>query len=49
MDGSKRSAHSTLTHWNRKAKRIVLFDNLIAQMTIDQALAHLAHEMGHYK
>ena len=50
MDGSKRSAHSNAYFTGLgKAKRIVLFDTLIAQMTIDQGLAVLAHEMGHYK
>jgi STE24 endopeptidase len=50
MDGSKRSAHSNAYFTGiSKAKRIVLFDTLIAQMTIDQGLAVLAHEMGHYK
>jgi STE24 endopeptidase len=50
MDGSKRSAHSNAYFTGiGKAKRIVLFDTLIAQMTIDQTIAVLAHEMGHYK
>jgi STE24 endopeptidase len=50
MDGSKRSAHSNAYFTGiGKAKRIVLFDTLIAQMTFDQGLAVLAHEMGHYK
>jgi STE24 endopeptidase len=50
MDGSKRSAHSNAYFTGiGKAKRIVLFDTLIAQMTIDQGIAVLAHEMGHYK
>jgi STE24 endopeptidase len=50
MDGSKRSAHSNAYFTGiGKAKRIVLFDTLIEQMTIDQGLAVLAHEMGHYK
>jgi STE24 endopeptidase len=50
MDGSKRSAHSNAYFTGiGKAKRIVLFDTLIAQMTVDQGLAVLAHEMGHYK
>ncbi len=50
MDGSKRSAHSNAYFTGiGKAKRIVLFDTLIAQMTIDQGLAVLSHEMGHYK
>ena len=50
MDGSKRSAHSNAYFTGiGRAKRIVLFDTLIEQMTIDQGLAVLAHEMGHYK
>ena len=50
MDGSRHSTHSNAYFTGiGKAKRIVLFDTLIAQMTIDQALAVLAHEIGHYK
>jgi STE24 endopeptidase len=50
MDGSKRSAHSNAYFTGiGKAKRIVLFDTLIEQMTADQGVAVLAHEMGHYK
>jgi STE24 endopeptidase len=50
MDGSRRSAHSNAYFTGiGKAKRIVLFDTLIEQMTTDQGLAVLAHEMGHYK
>ncbi|HXG50122.1 MAG TPA: M48 family metallopeptidase [candidate division Zixibacteria bacterium] len=50
MDGSKRSAHSNAYFTGiGRAKRIVLFDTLIAQMPVDQTLAVLAHEMGHYK
>jgi STE24 endopeptidase len=50
MDGSKRSAHSNAYFTGLgKAKRIVLFDTLVEQMTIDQSLAVLAHEMGHYR
>ena len=50
MDGSKRSSHSNAYFTGiGKSKRIVLFDTLIDQMTIDQGLAVLAHEMGHYK
>jgi STE24 endopeptidase len=49
-DGSKRSAHSNAYFTGiGKAKRIVLFDTLIEQMTMAQGLAVLAHEMGHYK
>jgi len=50
MDGSRRSAHSNAYFTGiGKAKRIVLFDTLIDQMTTAQGLAVLAHEMGHYK
>jgi STE24 endopeptidase len=50
MDGSKRSAHSNAYFTGiGRAKRIVLFDTLLEQMTIDQGEAVLAHEMGHYK
>src|SRR6185437_9228284 len=50
MDGSKRSAHSNAYFTGLgRSKRIVLFDTLLEQMTIDQGLAVLAHEMGHYK
>jgi STE24 endopeptidase len=50
MDGSRRSSHSNAYFTGiGKAKRIVLFDTLIEQMTTDQGLAVLAHEMGHYK
>lgn len=50
MDGSKRSAHSNAYFTGLgRAKRIVLFDTLIKQLTVDQALAVLAHEVGHYK
>jgi STE24 endopeptidase len=50
MDGSKRSAHSNAYFTGLgKAKRIVLFDTLLEQMTEEQGLAVLAHEIGHYK
>ena len=50
MDGSKRSSHSNAYFTGiGKAKRIVLFDTLLEQMTIEQGLAVLAHEMGHSK
>ena len=50
MDGSKRSAHSNAYFTGiGNAKRIVLFDTLVEQMTVDQGVAVLAHEMGHYK
>jgi STE24 endopeptidase len=50
MDGSRRSAHSNAYFTGiGKAKRIVLFDTLISQMSVEQTVAVLAHEMGHYK
>jgi STE24 endopeptidase len=50
MDGSRRSAHSNAYFTGLgKTKRIVLFDTLAEQMTTDQSVAVLAHEMGHYK
>jgi STE24 endopeptidase len=50
MDGSKRSTHSNAYFTGLgKAKRIVLFDTLIEQMNVEEGLAVLAHEMGHYK
>ena len=50
MDGSKRSTHSNAYFTGiGKSKRIVLFDTLVEQMTGEQGLAVLAHEIGHYK
>lgn len=50
MDGSKRSRHSNafFTGFGR-FRKIVLFDTLIAQLTVEELEAVLAHEMGHYK
>ena len=50
MDGSKRSTKSNafFTGFGRN-KRIVLFDTLIEQHTVEELVAVLAHEMGHYK
>ena len=50
MDGSKRSSKSNafFTGFGRH-RRIVLFDTLIAKHTVDELVAVLAHEMGHYK
>jgi STE24 endopeptidase len=50
MDGSKRSAKSNAFFAGfGKNKRIVLFDTLIAQHTVPEIVAVVAHEMGHYK
>lgn len=50
MDGSKRStkANAYFTGLGPK-KRIVLFDTLINELSEDEILAVLAHEVGHYK
>jgi len=50
MDGSKRSGKSNAFFTGfGKNKRIVLFDTLIQQHTVQELVAVLAHEMGHYK
>ncbi len=50
MDGSKRSskANAFFTGFG-KSKRIVLFDTLIKSHTVDELVAVLAHEVGHYQ
>ncbi|MCQ2361266.1 MAG: M48 family metallopeptidase [Paludibacteraceae bacterium] len=50
MDSSKRSTHANayFTGLGSK-KRIVLYDTLIKQLTPDEIVAVLAHEVGHYK
>jgi len=50
MDGSRRSGHSNafFTGFGR-FRRIVLYDTLIAQLSVEQLEAVLAHEIGHYK
>jgi STE24 endopeptidase len=50
MDGSRRSSKSNafFTGFGRN-KRIALFDTLIAQHTVAEMVAVLAHEVGHYK
>jgi STE24 endopeptidase len=50
MDGSKRSSKSNafFTGFGNN-KRIALFDTLIAQQTVPEMVAILAHEVGHYK
>jgi STE24 endopeptidase len=50
MDGSKRSSKSNafFTGFGR-SRRIVLFDTLIARHSVEEIVAILAHEMGHYK
>lgn len=50
MDGSKRSrkTNAFFTGFGRN-KRIVLYDTLVANHSIEELVAVLAHEMGHYK
>ncbi len=50
IDGSKRStkANAYFTGLGPK-KRIVLYDTLIQQLSVDEIVAVLAHEIGHYK
>lgn len=50
IDGSKRStkANAYFSGLGPK-KRIVLYDTLINDLTVDEIVAVLAHEIGHYK
>jgi len=50
MDGSKRStkANAFFTGFG-KHKRIAFFDTLVGKYTVQEMLAILAHEIGHYK
>jgi STE24 endopeptidase len=50
MDGSKRTtrANAAFTGFG-KSRRIILYDTLIENHTVDELTAILAHEMGHYK
>jgi STE24 endopeptidase len=50
MDASKRSTKSNAFFAGfGKFKRIVLFDTLIENHSVDEIVAILAHEVGHYK
>lgn len=50
MDASKRSGHSNAYFTGfGKSKRVVLYDTLIKQLSIDEIEAVLGHELGHYK
>lgn len=50
IDGSKRSKKSNAFFMGLgKKKKIVLYDTLIENHTIEELVAVLAHEMGHYK
>jgi STE24 endopeptidase len=49
MDASRRSGHSNAYFAGLFRPRIVLFDTLVAQMSVDETASVLAHEIGHYK
>ena len=50
MDGSRRSNKSNAFFTGfGKNKRIVLFDTLVEKHTVDELVAILAHEVGHYR
>ncbi len=50
IDGSKRSSKANAYFsWFGPKKRIVLFDTLIDDLSTEQLVAVLAHEIGHYK
>lgn len=50
IDGSKRSTKSNAYFTGMGAKkRIVLYDTLINDLTVNELVAVLAHEIGHYK
>lgn len=50
MDGSRRSRHSNAYFTGLgRTKRIVLYDTLLGQLSEDEILAVLAHEIGHEK
>ena len=50
MDGSRRSnkANAFFTGFGAN-RRIVLFDTLVEELSVDELLTVVAHEMGHYK
>lgn len=50
MDESRRSGHSNAYFTGiGPSKRIVLYNTLIEQLSVDELTAVLAHEIGHYK
>lgn len=49
MDGSKRSGHSNAYFTGfGKAKKIVFYDTILKQLSDEEALAVLCHELGHW-
>ncbi len=49
MDASRRSGHSNAYFTGFVRPRIVLFDTMLQNMSVDEALAVLAHEIGHFR
>ena len=50
MDGSRRSAHSNAFFTGMGSnKRVVFFDTLLKQLSLEEMEAVLAHELGHFK
>ncbi|HET9597139.1 MAG TPA: M48 family metallopeptidase [Anaeromyxobacteraceae bacterium] len=49
VDASRRSGHSNAYFAGFFRPRIVLFDTLLREMTVDETAAVLAHEIGHYR
>jgi STE24 endopeptidase len=49
MDASRRSGHSNAYFAGLVRPRIVLFDTLVANMSVDEAASVLAHEIGHFR
>lgn len=49
MDASRRSGHSNAYFAGLFRPRIILFDTLVAQMSVDETASVLAHEIGHYR
>jgi STE24 endopeptidase len=50
IDGSKRSAHSNAYFYGLPwSKHIVIYDTLIEKSNVNEVVAVLAHELGHWK
>jgi len=50
MDASKRSRHSNAYFTGiGRTKRVVLYDTLLKEMTHDEIISILAHELGHWR
>ncbi|HUL59269.1 MAG TPA: M48 family metallopeptidase [Anaeromyxobacteraceae bacterium] len=49
MDASRRSGHSNAYFAGVVRPRVVLFDTLVTQMSVDEAASVLAHEIGHFR